>query len=221
MKSAEYGSLSRDRKEELFRCANLVFFPNNRYLGFPTKNKKQEALLAQQGQADILKQKKGQADQYSRDIIQWYQTRIKPEREMFLEGETLGKFVNNVGQYYNAVKAYDRAAPYRMESLEYKCRAICKNMGIDFPEWPDEMKDEAAGLDFHNFDRRAGKMAIGVQLTVGLPRHAAAGARRKNRRKREMAGTQPGDYRCAEAGRIRSDRPSWPARGTKACRNRI
>ena len=94
MKSAEYGSLSRDRKEELFRCANLVFFPNNRYLGFPTKNKKQEALLAQQGQADILKQKKGQADQYSRDIIQWYQTRIKPEREMFLEGETLGKFVN-------------------------------------------------------------------------------------------------------------------------------
>ena len=149
MNHAVYGSLSKDRKEELFRCANLVFFPNNRYLGFLTKNKEQEELLIQQGQADILRQKKEQADQYSRDIIQWYQTCIKPERETFLDGETLGKFVNNVGQYYNAVKAYDQAAPYRMESLEYKCRAICKNMGIVFPEWPDGMKHEAAGLDFH------------------------------------------------------------------------
>ena len=97
---------------------------------------------------------------------------------MFLEGETLGKFVNNVGQYYNAVKAYDRAAPYRMESLEYKCRAICKNMGIDFPEWPDEMKDEAAGLDFHKKFWEKFLKRNKQQLTEQIGKESKAGRNR-------------------------------------------
>lgn len=141
IENTEYGSLSTEQKRELFRCANLIFFPNNRLVGFITKGNKC---------ADILTpQEKEQAGRYSRDIFRWYQKFIEPERELFSEGETLGKFLNNVGQYYNAVKEYDRAFPYRMKSLKHKCTAICKNMGTEFPEWPDAMKNEAESLAPH------------------------------------------------------------------------
>lgn len=167
IKNTQYETLSMERKEDLFRCANLVFFPNNRYLGFLTKNKeKVDALIQRETE---------QADQYSREIFQWYQTFIKPEYEMFLGGETLGKFVNNVGQYYNAIKDYNQAAPYRMESLEYKCRAICKNIGIEFPEWPDGMKSEAAGLRFHEQFWEAFLVRNKRQLTETIRKESEAG----------------------------------------------
>ena len=57
----------------------------------------------------------------SENIINWYRDNIQVPDDQF-EGrkDTEGKFLNNIGQYCNAIKDFKGAFPYRIQALQVK-----------------------------------------------------------------------------------------------------
>lgn len=113
MKQTKFDSLSEQDKALLYENANLIFFSNNKIIA----NIRRGKLKPYQIYEDSRK--------ISDDIVNWYKENIKkPDAQFEKRGRTEGKFVNNIGQYYEAIGDYNTAYGYRAEALQIKARPI-------------------------------------------------------------------------------------------------
>lgn len=113
MKQVKFESLSNQDKALLYENVNLIFFSNNKIIANIRKGKLKPYQIC------------GDSRKMSDDIVNWYEENIKkPNIQFEKRGRTEGKFVNNIGQYYEAIGDYDKAYSYRAEALQIKAKPI-------------------------------------------------------------------------------------------------
>jgi len=120
-KKLDFKHMSDENKAWIFKMANLVFYSNNKLIKYTREGEINEAQL---GADPIL---------ISSALIEWYRENILESNDQF-EGrtQTEGKFVNNIGQYFNAIRDYSGAFQYRIQALRLKAAVLFDK--IDSPD---------------------------------------------------------------------------------------
>lgn len=109
MKKTDFNNLNSSDKGLLYEDVNLIFYSNNKIIA----NMRRGNIKPYQVYADPGK--------ISKDIINWYKTNIRrPDARFEQRAEIEGKFISNIGQYYEAVNDYKTAYSYRAEALKVK-----------------------------------------------------------------------------------------------------
>lgn len=109
---SDFVHMSKEKKTWIFKLINLVFYSNNKII----KMLKEEEIEPSKICRDI-----SEVNAISENIINWYRDNIQVPDDQF-EGrkDTEGKFLNNIGQYCNAIKDFKGAFPYRIQALQVK-----------------------------------------------------------------------------------------------------
>jgi len=112
-KQVDFKNMTDEQKECLFKIANIVFYINNKIISFVRKGELKNNQLEEE------------AEKISQDIIEWYRENIQKGNVDFKgKNKIEGKFINNIGQYFNAVKDYSEAFPYRLQALRLKATVL-------------------------------------------------------------------------------------------------
>lgn len=113
MKQVKFADLSDQDKALLYENVNMIFYSNNKIIANIRKGKLKPYQIY------------GDSRKISDDIVNWYEINIKkPDTKFDKRGRTEGLFVNNIGQYCEAIGDYNKAYSYRAESLKIKARPI-------------------------------------------------------------------------------------------------
>lgn len=109
---SDFSSMPKEKKAWIFKIINLVFYSNNKII----KGLKDREIQPSKICRDIV-----EVNTISENIIKWYRDKIQvPDDQFGGRKDTEGKFLNNIGQYCNAVKDYTGAFPYRIQALQIK-----------------------------------------------------------------------------------------------------
>ena len=109
----KFNMLSEKNKARIYKAVNLVFYSNNKIINGVRKGKIKRDLI------------NGDAGRIGQDFINWYKDNIEDPDDRFSGREdTEGKFVNNIGQFYEAVGKYEGAYIYRVRALRIKAAVL-------------------------------------------------------------------------------------------------
>lgn len=124
IKECKFDELCDEDKGELFICANLIFYSNNKIIN-NIKNKKTKAYQLCLDAYEI-----------SQGLLEWYKDTIETEEAAFYKREvTEGKFVSNIGQYYEAIGRYKTAYGYRAKALRIKSGVFFSRLDVSDNKW--------------------------------------------------------------------------------------
>lgn len=129
MKQVKFADLPDQDKALLFVNVNLIFYSNNKIISNLRKGKLKPCEIC------------GDPEKMSEDIVNWYEANIKkPDAKFDNRGRTEGKFVNNIGQYYEAIGDFKKAYSYRAEALKIKAGPIFSRISKYGDFWAREFE---------------------------------------------------------------------------------
>lgn len=133
----DFAHMPKEKKAWIFKLINLVFYSNNKII----KMLKDEEIESSKICRDI-----GEVNAISVDIIKWYRDNIQVPDDQF-EGrkDTEGKFLNNIGQYCNAVKDFKGAYPYRIQALQVKAEKFFEEVSCETESMTREEAESLIG----------------------------------------------------------------------------
>ena len=137
MKKIDFNNLSSLDKGLLYEDVNLIFYSNNKIIA----NMRRGKIKPYQVYENPRK--------ISEDIINWYKENIRrPDARFEQRARIEGKFISNIGQYYEAVNDYKTAYSYRAEALKVKAENLFSIIAECGEKWKTEFEKLARKEDF-------------------------------------------------------------------------
>lgn len=128
---ANFQDMSDENKERVYKWVNLVFYSNNKIANGIRKGEIEcDSILTYD-----------RTEKISRGFIEWYEKNLRDAEKAFAgRGKTEGKFVNNIGQFYEAIGEYGGAYPYRVQALRVKASVLFDNIKSSDNAWKEKFE---------------------------------------------------------------------------------
>lgn len=133
---ANFQDMSDAKKARVYKWTNLVFYSNNKVVNGIRKGKIEcDSILTYDRTKNI-----------SRGFIEWYEKNLRDAEKAFDGREkTEGKFINNIGQFYEAIGEYGGAYPYRVQALRVKASVFFNSINGSDNVWKEKFESILTG----------------------------------------------------------------------------